>query len=124
MSDFLTVREAAKAILRGDRLVDADGQLTSLILDDGNLNDCSYARIAPRTIQIGGMEVPEPCRTAPDMGTRYHYVSFDQGDFVYDLLWENLKTDHSRLKSGMCHLTKEAAIAHAKALIKVSGGEV
>jgi hypothetical protein len=122
--EYLTVRQAAEAILRGERLIDSLGQRTSLILDDGNLNDCSRAMIGPKTITIGGMEVPEPLRTAPPLGVRY-FLPLPEGETLsYPRIWENTVLCKRSLKLGLVHLTKEAAITHAKALIKVSGGEV
>lgn len=38
--------------------------------------------------------------------------------------WDNVKLDEQRLERGVVHLTEENAIAHAKALIKLSGGKL
>lgn len=81
-------------------------------------------RIKPRTIKIGDMEVPEPLREMPSDDTTYYYVDTGYQD-LYDFeSWEGSKSDLHRFNHGFCHLTKDAAISHAKALIAVSGGAV
>lgn len=71
-----------------------------------------------RKIMIGDVEIDAPEITPPKeyyvpmiTETRLHVKYIWNGD-THDLLW---------LKRGLIHLTPEAAIAHAKALIKVSG---
>lgn len=75
-------------------------------------------RIAPKTININGHEVPEPVREPLGDGCVYYIPAFDNtrlctfcshwsGDSI-DLLW---------LSRGLIHLTPEAAEAHAKALL-------
>lgn len=122
--EYLTVREAAEAILRGDKLVAKDGRATSILLDHDNLGDCSYARIVPKTITIGGMEVLEPILDAPKIGAWFFMPDPCVADLFDADTWEGSGGHITLLYRGMCHLTKEAAIAHAKALIAVSGGEV
>jgi len=70
-----------------------------------------------RKIMIGDVEIDAPEITPPKeyyvpmiTETRLHVKYIWNGD-THDLLW---------LKRGLIHLTPEAAIAHAKALIKVS----
>ena len=43
-------------------------------------------RIAPKTIQIGDYEVPEPCREAPEVGQKFWTVSpfTDVADFIWN----------------------------------------
>lgn len=79
-------------------------------------------RIKPRTIKIGGIEVPQPEKNPLTHGTRYFIPSFGTDIGATSLLWSNFESDLRWLKRGMIHLTLESAITHAKALIKVSGG--
>lgn len=72
-------------------------------------------RQIPKTININGHEVPEPMRDRPEIGSRYYFVSA-RIDCSDTQTWTNDDTDNLRLQLGLCHLTKEAAIAHAKAL--------
>jgi len=81
-------------------------------------------RIKPRTIKIGDMEVPEPLREFPVFGEKY-YLPYITGDVLFcDIVWQNMPVQNNAYKRGLIHLTPEAAISHAKALIAVSGGKV
>ena len=76
-----------------------------------------------RKIMIGDVEVDAPETIAPDCGTDYFVA--DPSDELYVGVivdWDGDDYDGHVLKRGLVHLNKEAAIAHAKALIKVSGG--
>jgi len=78
-------------------------------------------RRKPKTIRIGEMEVPEPMRVAPAVGTHYWIVSVSE-EFSYWSTWAGDKSDFYCLERGLCQSTKEAAELHRKALILVSGG--
>lgn len=78
-------------------------------------------RRKPRTIRIGEMDVLEPMRVAPAMGTAVWLVCIHT-DPPFRYSWSGNATEQRWLKLGICHLTKEAAEQHRKALILVSGG--
>lgn len=78
-------------------------------------------RHKPRTIRIGNMDVPEPMRVAPAMGTAVWRVCIDTYH-PFQFFWSGNTTEQEWLKLGICHLTKEAAEQQRKALILVSGG--
>lgn len=79
-------------------------------------------RIKPKTITINGIEVPKPESEAPDRNTKYYYPHLI--GIVGWYRWSDHEVDIKLLKQGMVHLTEEAAIQHAKALILASGGTV
>lgn len=81
-------------------------------------------RRKPKTIRIGDMEVPEPMKTAPEYGTVYWFPSFHCSEVADNCSWAGDDIDNRLFQRGFCHATLKAAEAHAKALIKVSGGEV
>lgn len=82
-------------------------------------------RIKPRTIMIGDMEVPEPLREAPEYNTKFWVVVGLTGlDFILPMEWKGTESEVRWIERGIAHKTEEAAIAHAKALIKISGGTV
>lgn len=58
-------------------------------------NEWNEYRRKPKTINVNGHEAPE----------------YD------DYIWEDTSLDTEAMKRGLIHLTKEAAIAHAKALL-------
>lgn len=80
--------------------------------------------IVPRTIRIGGIDVPEPVREALKVGTEYFIADISGSDLYGRTTWRDDIIDVRWLKAGLVHLTREAAIEHAKALILVSGGKV
>jgi len=68
------------------------------------------------TININGHEVPEPMREKPEYQSTYYYIDTDADDAVCKSKWQNDKYDNRRFERRICHTTKEAVIAHAKAL--------
>lgn len=66
-------------------------------------------------IDINGHKVSKPNK--PKVGTEYFLVSLDSSDLCQRFTWTNEKMDNRWLKRGIIHSTKEAAIAHAKALL-------
>jgi len=79
----------------------------------------------PRTININGIEVPEPLREAPEIGS-YFWVPNIPIPSPYRLSWEGKEVDFLALRAGLAHRTKEAAETHVRALLsftKVSDGE-
>lgn len=76
-------------------------------------------RRKPKTININGFDVPEPCKDKTKIGrfTRYWVVNLSNGHLVLGCSWDNDETDNIRLQNGLIHLTEEAALCHAKALL-------
>lgn len=82
---------------------------------------CTKYRRKPKIIRIGTMEVPEPIRTEPNCGDTYWFISFDLSDtHVAASCWERKRVDYNRLKSGVCHFSREAAELHVKAIMKLN----
>lgn len=80
-------------------------------------------RIAPEKITIGDVSFPKPVSEPLEIGQEY-FVADIIGKGFYDIFeWENRKLDQDFLKYGMIHLTRDDAVAHAKALIKLSEGD-
>lgn len=69
--------------------------------------------------RIGEHTFPAPATEAPATGTKYFVASFDS---VADYYWSGDMSDHNWLGQGRVHLTKEAAVAHQKALKAVIRG--
>ncbi|MEG1651930.1 MAG: hypothetical protein RR390_00380 [Hafnia sp.] len=86
------------------------------------MSSSSEYRIKPRTIKIGDVEVPEPMREAPDVGQTYFVVDLDSDDdyMCIESRWDCDNYDERRLMAGICHSSKDAATAHAKALIALT----
>lgn len=86
------------------------------------VDGCKY-RIKPRTIIVNGFEVPAPMREAPNDGVKYFFPNLSYNDYFWSHEWENDRVDVRVLERGLCHTTKEAAIAHAKAMLGISPHE-
>lgn len=86
------------------------------------LKNNRFRQVTP-TINIGGHSVPKPLSTAPEEGTDVYIVSLMGEDLCAIGEWCNNSYYQEHLKRGIVHITAEAAIAHAKALIAISGGD-
>ena len=74
----------------------------------------------PKTIRIGEYDVPEPVREPLEKDTKYWIASFPLAELADSLKWYSDKFDNRMLKNGLIHLTKEAAVIHAKALLSLT----
>lgn len=84
-------------------------------------NDIEFVwRIKAKTIRIGEYDVPEPMRVAPKEGTTYYFAELAPGTFADWYVWENDEQDAKLLAMGICHLTEDAAVMHAKALLSLT----
>ena len=88
------------------------------------LKNNRFRQVIP-TINIGGHIVPKPLTAPPEEGTEVYVVTLLSDSLCFWVDWNGESCSHQKwLKLGMIHSTKEAAIAHAKALIAISGGAV
>ncbi|WP_156304081.1 hypothetical protein [Ottowia sp. oral taxon 894] len=76
----------------------------------------------PELIQIGDVRVPKPLMEPPPLGTRYWFLDIHRKGLADHSQWSGGDLDNRNLKRGLVHLIERAALEHAKALIKVSGG--
>ena len=80
-------------------------------------NDYAEYRRKPRTININGQEVPAPYRGEMKDGQIYYMPRIGY-DIIYDAKsWGTYLYDAEAMHMGLVHLNKEAAIAHALALM-------
>lgn len=76
------------------------------------------ARFRVKPLTINGHAVPEPMRVAPAEGAIYWMpIIAKPTEFASGKRWDGDIFDNARLQRGLCHSTREAAEAHAKALI-------
>lgn len=103
---------------------DTDSENWRNIFNHPNWYDHYEYRRKPRVIVINGIEVPEPMRNAPENGSIYFFPRIDVGDkYAFSTQWSGDYIDEMRLKSGICHSTREAAELHAKALLSFTKKE-
>lgn len=93
---------------------------TNCTTHPGWFSDHLYRR-KPRTVQIGDIEVPEPCKVELEDGQEY-FVPLLTGAGASFRTWYGDKHDVRALKSNLVHLDFQSAERHAKALIEVSKG--
>ena len=68
------------------------------------------------THEVNGFTVPAPLRFAPAKGAVCFAACTLAMEFAYKMYWAGDAIDETRLKRGLIHLTKEAAVANAKAM--------
>ena len=71
-------------------------------------------RIAPKTVKIGDIEAPTPCRVAPRAGEAVWVVN--PLTKVASFYWNCSAACHQALEGGFVHLTEEAARQHYEAI--------
>lgn len=85
--------------------------------------DSSQFRIAcnKKTLSINGCDFPEPERVTLEVGTKY-YIPNLFNERMWDCwAWEGDDDfDNRNIERGLVHLTKEAAILHAKAALSLT----
>lgn len=86
---------------------------------DGHFEPSGY-RVKPKTINIGGFEVPKPITDELENGQRFWVVDLTDTNLVSDTTWSSHAFDRRMLKLGLIHLTIEAAKTHAQALIDIT----
>lgn len=74
-------------------------------------------RIKPETININGHEVPAPVWEPLVDGERFFMPNLRFDSPVVEYRWAGGAYDIQVLERGLIHLTKDAAIAHAEALL-------
>lgn len=70
-----------------------------------------------KTININGFEVPEPLREAPTLECQIYFPLISSPAFYDCFFFTNTPWQEKLILRGICHLTKEAANLHAKALL-------
>ena len=74
----------------------------------------------PKTIRIGEYDVPEPVREPLEEDKEYWGVDPMAEELAWKYKWSNALFCNMRLRRGLIHLTKEAAVIHAKALLSLT----
>ncbi|MDO4894990.1 hypothetical protein [Moraxella sp.] len=132
---LLTPQETLRAIADGKKIEFAQtGSLTwrtfhpkgSTICIRSVFNRSFVFRLAQEMITISNVSFPKPESEPLKNGTEYWVAepSYLRYMEAKSSCWADDDLDRDFLHRGLVHLTKENAIAHAKALIKLSGGKV
>ena len=131
MSKLLTPQEALRAIIDGKKveclLEGLENWDSILLFTTGVLvNPRNKFRLSQEMITIGDVSFPKPESEPPELDSEYWIAELSYGYYatVSSILWADDSQDRHYLKVGCVHLTRENAIAHSKALVKLSGGNV
>lgn len=137
MTKLLTPQEVLQALLNGKAVeyrvydetdTDPDKWWDRLYVDDYPisclLNGEYQFQLAQEMITIGNVSFPKAYQGEMEYGRTYYVPSVNSVELYSALEWEDNLTDGKYLSSGMLHLSKANAIAHAEALIRLSGGEI
>ena len=107
----------------------AEGKVVQYLAADGNwytsqgtfMHPVKY-RIKPeepKTIKVNGFDVPEPMRDEPAENATYAVAQPSEGDYYNEFSWGGCPLETNWLQRGLLHSTKEAAVAHAKAMLGI-----
>ena len=126
----LTPQETFQAVLDGKKVEYRHPHLDWTILKPNSFKlskllapDYQF-RLAQERVTVGDVSFPKPESEPPELGTEYWIAdpSYRHYETPNTLTWVDDSTDHMFLKRGLIHLSRGSAVAHAKALIKLSGG--
>lgn len=129
----LTPQEALQAIADGKSLEykwynhsewQLFGCLNNGVSIEAILKGYFVFRPLPKTIAVGGVSFPKSVSEPLKEGQKYFIPDLTVTRLYYTSQWCNTDLDNLRLKRGIIHLSEEDAVAHAKALIELSGGQV
>lgn len=79
---------------------------------------CQYS-VEPQNIEVNGFNVPKPMDTKPSDGEAYFVASTSAAGFYVIMTWEDDDFDNLYMQRRVAHSSKEAAIAHAKAMLGI-----
>ena len=131
MSKLLTPQEALRAIIDGKKveclLEGLENWDSILLFTTGVLvNPRNKFRLSQEMVTVGDVSFPKPESEPLEINTEYWIAELSYGYYATanPTLWVDDSQDRLYLKRGLVHLSKENAIAHAKALVKLSGGTI
>lgn len=81
-------------------------------------------RLVQEMITIGDVSFPKPVSEPLKKDTKYWFAVLGSERCALSYYWNDDETDKRILRRGLLHLSEENAVAHAKALIKLSGGTI
>lgn len=80
----------------------------------------SQYRLKPKTIKIGGIDVPAPEKQPPMQSQQFWIASLNPNNCKSDLWVNGFKSHTDLLKFGCVHLSEENAKIHSNALAKLN----
>lgn len=130
MSKLLTSTEVVQAIQDGKKVEYRHPHLDWTILKPtrfklSKLLESEYQfRLAQEMVSIGDVSFIKPASEPLKYAEQYWVADPTDADYTTSFLWIGDNFDKLALSRGLVHRSRENAIAHAKALIKLSGGQI
>lgn len=130
MSKLLTSAEVVQAIQGGKKVEYRHPHLDWTILKPtrfkvSKLLESEYQfRLAQEMVSIGDVSFPKPESEPLKDAEQYWLADPTDVGYTSSHLWAGNQFDKLALARGFVHRSGENAIAHAKALIKLSGGQI
>lgn len=81
--------------------------------------EMTNVRRKPQYIMVNGFKVPKPLDVPPKVDERYFIISLLSETFHDSFMWDGGDNEYVWLERNILHSTKEAAIAHAKAMVGI-----
>ena len=128
----LTPQETFQAILDGKKVEYRHPHLDWTILKPNSFKlskllapDYQF-RLVQEMVTVGDVSFPKPESESEKFkeGQEYFMPDLCVPRLYHNSTWEDDHADKRRLNLNIIHLSKENAIAHAKVLIKLSGGTI
>ncbi|WII94971.1 hypothetical protein LU276_08150 [Moraxella haemolytica] len=88
------------------------------------LSDDIEFRMTSEMVAVGGVSFPKPESEPLKYGEKYWIADPTHTCYTLTYEWAGYELDKSILAKGLLHRSRENAIAHAKALIELSGGKL
>lgn len=88
------------------------------------LSDDIEFRMTSEMVAVGGVSFPKPELKPLEDGDKYWVADPMAINHAILGLWTDSELDKLALSKGLLHKSRESAIAHAKALIELSGGKL
>lgn len=120
VADGIPLREfeARMASWGAEYFVELDSWLAEVLLRPESWE----IRRKQQVITVNGFKVPKPVDVTPEQDSEYFIADVTSGDFFEGFYWCGNPTEAMFLSRGLIHKTKEAAIAHAKAMLGIDPG--
>lgn len=128
MSESLSPTEVIKALQEGKQVEVKFGEdyeweyvLSNQMIIDELIDPEHQFRLPKKPIRLDDISFPKAESVPLVNDTKYFSPCLIDENAPFHYMWRNSPKDLMRLRNNLVHLTKENAIAHAKALIKLSG---
>lgn len=81
--------------------------------------DNYYYRIKIEMINVNGIKVPKPESKELEFGQKYYSPALGSTELIQVWYWISSEQDKLLLQRQLIHLTQEAALLHAKAILNI-----